>query len=270
MRLVSFASILLLLLLIGCQTTAPSDSSSGPLLLIPDVGQGHGVALVEGKRAVVVDAGPQEQNALEDALRAQGIQEIELLVLTHPDLDHFGGMDSLKVPLRGVLHGAVSRQDSARALSHCRAYPDGCRRAVAFQELRVLDDVTLRILGPADTSLSSETNANSLAIEFRWGNRSIFVASGDLDTLGELALLDRLETTEVVQLGHHGSKSSSHLRWLGAMMPRYAVVQAGQGNPYGHPTAEALARVMAVGAEVLRPDGKCLRVAFLPRATILD
>ena len=268
MRVVSLAG--LLTLLIGCQSTGPTDSSSGPVLIVPDVGQGHGVALVEGRRAVVIDAGPQEQNALDKALRAQGVQEIELLVLTHPDLDHFGGMDSLNLPLRGVLHGAVSRQDSARALSHCRTYPEGCRRAVAFQELRVLDDITLRILGPVDTSLSGETNANSLAIEFRRGGRSLFVASGDLDTLGELSLLEQLEPTDVVQLGHHGSRDSSHLRWLGAMMPRYAIVQAGRDNPYGHPTAEALGRAATVGATILRPDGNCLRVAFLPRATILD
>jgi competence protein ComEC len=268
MRLVILAAPLLFLA--GCQTTSPEDGTSAPILLIPDVGQGHGAALVEGDRAVVVDAGPQEQNALDRALRAQGVRKIELLVLTHPDLDHSGGLDSLTLPLQGVLRGAMTREDSSRVLPHCPSYPEGCKRALPLQEIQVLDDVTLRILGPFDTSTAPETNANSLVVEFRRQGRSLFVASGDLDTLGELELLDRLEPTEVVQLGHHGSKSSSHLRWLGAMMPRYAVVQAGQDNPYGHPTAEALSRALAVGAQILRPVGNCLRVAFQPRAQILD
>lgn len=267
MRLVILAS---LLLLASCRTTSPEEDLPGPILLLPDVGQGHGVALVEGDRAVVIDAGPEEQDALDQALRAQGVREIELLVLTHPDLDHSGGIDSLTLPIGGVLRGAMTPEDSSRTIPHCASYPAGCRRALPFQEIQVLDDVILRILGPADTALAAETNANSLAVEFRREGRSLFVASGDLDTLGELALLDRLEPTEVVQLGHHGSRSSSHLRWLGAMMPRYAIVQAGQDNPYGHPTAEALARAVAVGARILRPVGNCLRVGFQPRARILD
>ena len=268
MRLVILAA--LLPFFFGCRTTSPEDGSTGLVLLVPDVGQGHGVALVEGDRAVVVDAGPPQQNALEKALRAQGVREIELLVLTHPDLDHFGGLDSLTPPLRGILHGAMSREDSARSIPRCPSYPQGCRRVRSLEEFHVLDDVTLRILGPFDTGASPETNANSLVVEFRQQGRALFVATGDLDSLGELALLDRLEPTEVVQLGHHGSAGSSHLRWLGAMMPRYAVVQAGQDNPYGHPTAEALGRAVAVGCRILRPVGNCLRLAFAPRAELLD
>jgi competence protein ComEC len=226
--------------------------------------------MVEGARAVVVDAGPPGQNALEQALEAQGVKEIQLLVLTHPDQDHYGGLDGLRVPLHLLLHGAMTSRDSFLSIPRCPTYAEGCRRVLPFQEFPVLDDVTLRILGPADTSLSSETNENSLVVEFRRGGRSLFVVSGDLDTNGELALLGRLEPTDVVQLGHHGSKASSHLRWLGAMMPRYAIVQAGVDNPYGHPDAEALARAQAVGATILRPVGNCLRIGFAPRAQILD
>jgi len=257
------------LLLAGCLATSPEEEE-GPVLLVPDVGQGHGVALVEGGRAVVVDAGPQEQSALEQALESQGVKEIQLLVLTHPDLDHYGGLDSLRLPLESLLHGAMTSQDSFLSIPRCSTYPLGCRRALPFQEYPVLDDVTLRILGPADTSLAPETNDNSLVVEFRRRGRSLLVVSGDLDTNGELALLGRLEPTDVVQLGHHGSKASSHILWLGAMMPRYALVQAGVDNPYGHPDAEALARAQAVGATVLRPVGKCLRIGFAPRARVMD
>ena len=216
------------------------------------------------------DAGPQEQSALEQALESQGVKEIQLLVLTHPDLDHYGGLDSLRLPLESLLHGAMTSQDSFLSIPRCSTYPLGCRRALPFQEYPVLDDVTLRILGPADTSLAPETNDNSLVVEFRRRGRSLLVVSGDLDTNGELALLGRLEPTDVVQLGHHGSKASSHILWLGAMMPRYALVQAGVDNPYGHPDAEALARAQAVGATVLRPVGKCLRIGFAPRARVMD
>lgn len=268
MRLVRV--LLLAGLLAGCRfTQEESGAANGPVLLLPDVGQGHGVALVQGDRAVVVDAGPPDQKALDQALKAQGVREIEILVLTHPDLDHCGGLDSLTIPVHELLRGAMGAADSARAIPRCSRYGLGCTRAAPLREIHVLDDVVLRILGPMDTSASDETNANSLVVEFSRNGRSLFVTSGDQDTLGELSLLSRLRTTEVVQLGHHGSKGSSHLRWLGAMMPTFAVVQAGVDNDYGHPSAQALARVAAVGAQVVRPVGICLRIAFDPTARLL-
>ena len=110
MRLVILA--ICLLALAGCQTTSPRDTLGGPILLIPDVGQGHGAALVEGDRAVLIDVGPADQDAMDVALRAQGVREIELVVLTHPDIDHVGGLDGLTLPMRGILRGAMSREDS--------------------------------------------------------------------------------------------------------------------------------------------------------------
>jgi competence protein ComEC len=267
MRLVSFCS--LAAVLAGCQFTRPDAADAGPILLVPDVGLGHGVALVQGDRAVVVDVGPPGQKALDEALKAQGVREIQLLVLTHPDQDHFGGLDSLSIPVRELLRGAMSEADSARAIPRCTDYEQGCVRALPSQEFHVLDDVVLRVLGPSDTSLAEEANANSLVVELSRGGRSLFLASGDLDTLGELLILSRVRTTEVVQMGHHGSKGSSHLRWLGAMMPAFALVQAGVDNDYGHPSAQALARASAVGAEVVRPLGQCLKIKFDPSARLL-
>lgn len=267
MRLVGLGFSLCALL--GCRLTSPESSCAPPHLLVPDVGQGHGVAIVQGDRAVVVDAGPAEQRALDSALRSDGVREIELLVLTHPDLDHSGGLDSLRIPVRRILHGAMNPSDSLRVLSRCLGLPGGCVHAVAPDSFPVLDDLELRVIGPFEPTPHDETNANSLVVEFRQNGRGLFLASGDLDTTGELQLLARLEAVEVVQLGHHGSASSSHLRWLGAMMPRLVVVQAGLHNVYGHPTDAALNRARATGSELLRPVGTELRVGFRPDAEVM-
>ena len=248
--------------LLGCTLTAPEAGSDRPHLLVPDVGQGHAVAVVQGSRAVVVDAGPPGTSALDRALREDGVESIELLVITHPDLDHAGGLDSLTIPVRSVVHGAMSPEDSSRVLRRFAHAPGGCRRSTALSLEAVLDGLEMRTIGPFDTATSPETNANSLVVEFRWCGRGVFLSSGDLDTTGELRLLDRLEPVDVVQLGHHGSASSSHLRWLGAMMPSRVVLQAGSTNPYGHPSPSAVARALALGCKLLRPMGKPLRVEF--------
>lgn len=256
MRLVT--ALLSLPVLAGCRLTAPEPPA--PWLLVPDVGQGHSIAVVQGDRAVVVDAGPQEQASMGRALRACGVSEIELFVLSHPDMDHSGGIDSLGLPVRRILHGALSPSDSTRVLSRCPEIPDGCAHGRSGWMRPVLLDLSIRVVGPADPALQPDPNSNSLVVEFRRDGRGLVLASGDLDTAGELGILDRVGHVDVVQLGHHGSAGSSHLRWLGALSPRIAIVQAGVGNRYGHPTAAALARAAAVGATVLRPSGGYLRV----------
>lgn len=267
MRLVT--AILFSATLLGCQSSAP-ESDNAPILLVPDVGQGHGIALVQGGRAVVFDAGPSGQGALKRALEAGGCRSIEWFVLSHPDQDHSGGLDSLEsIPIEHILSGPMVATDSVRALRLCRTGTVPCPRAVPGLEFPVLDDLTLRILGPDRASPSENTNENSLVVAVSRGGRDLLLVSGDQDTAGELALLDRLRPTEVLQMGHHGSKTSSHLAWLGRASPRFVVVQAGRENGYGHPTPEALGRAVAVDAEILRPDGNTIELRFDPSAHLV-
>lgn len=269
MRLVMIWTMAFGALLLGCMQTNPQEETPTLLLVAPDVGQGHGVALVREHRAVVVDAGPIEQSSLRQELTRQGVERIEWVVLTHPDWDHAGGLDSLGIPVDGLLHGRWTVSESLSLAPFCRNLPNGCQQAEAPATIAALGDVTMGILHDGIHGLDEEPNSRSLVVDFSWSGATRFLASGDLDTTGELALLPWIRRTDVVQLGHHGSRTSAHLAWLGRASPRYALVQAGLDNGFGHPTPQALARVAAVGADLLFPRGNSVIVRWNPELEVV-
>ncbi|MBK9578154.1 MAG: MBL fold metallo-hydrolase [Fibrobacteres bacterium] len=269
MRLVAWFALAAVSCLVGCMQTDPQEESPALLLVAPDVGQGHGVALVRDHRAVVIDAGPVEQSSLRQELTRHGVERIEWVVLTHPDLDHAGGLDSLGLPVDGLLHGRWTRSESLSLTPFCKKLPNGCRQAEAPGSITVLGDVTMGILHDGIHGLEEEPNSRSLVADFTWDGATRFLVSGDLDTTGEFSLLPWIRRTDVVQLGHHGSRSSAHLTWLGRASPRYALVQAGLDNGFGHPTPQALARVAAVGADLLMPRGRSAIVRWSPELEVV-
>ncbi|HNY30922.1 MAG TPA: MBL fold metallo-hydrolase [Fibrobacteria bacterium] len=269
MRMVNRLAGVLGLFLGGCMETSAPEEPPPILLVAPDVGQGHAVAVIRDERAVVVDAGPPGQAALREALRRHGVRRIEWLILTHTDLDHSGGMDSLGIPVDGLLHGRWTEAESLLLEPFCRNLPNGCRQAQAFSPLPILGDARMEILHDGLQGREDDPNSRSLVAEFSWNGSPRLLVSGDLDTLGELALLPWIRRTEVVQLGHHGSRSSAHLAWLGRASPRWALVQAGADNGFGHPTAQALARVAAVGADLLMPRGREVMLRWDPQAELV-
>jgi len=241
----------------ACHLLDVSDRSVGQArLLAPYVGQGHGVALIQGRSAVVYDAGPPEQDGLWRALRDAAVDTITALFVTHPDVDHWGGLDSLLAhfPVRRLIHGPIEPIRLKQAFGWaCRQIPSGCETTFQGRSIPVLDGLHVDVLWPDSGAVFDEPNEGSLVLRTCRGNHGLLLVSGDLDTTGELHVAPRLSPTDVVELGHHGSRTSGHLRFLGAASPRWVVVQAGIDNDYGHPTAEALARARAVGAAMARP-----------------
>lgn len=258
MRLVK--RLLLLAGLVGassCRLVDASDNVVVPTrLLAPYVGQGHGLALVQGRKAVVYDAGPPEQDGLWTALRDAGVDTLAAVFVTHPDLDHWGGLDSLlnHFPVRRLFHGPVDPDRLRQTFGWaCRRIPSGCETTFSGRSIPLLDGLRVDVFWPDSGARFDEPNDGSLVLRTRRGDHGLLLVSGDLDTVGELRLTHDRLAADVVELGHHGSRTSGHLRFLGAASPRWIVVQAGVDNDYGHPTAEALSRARAVGAEILRP-----------------
>ena len=254
-------------LLTGCGTPQCPTKLD---LLAPYVGQGHGLALVQGRQALVFDAGPPEQSGLRRALQNAGVDTITALFLTHPDLDHWGGLDSLLgyLPLKTLIHGPV---DSARRKSTfgwaCSHALDGCDTLWRGQSRVFWRGLWVQCLWPDSGALFPDPNTGSLVLRVSQGGRGLLLVSGDLDTLGELAVTSELEPVEAMELGHHGSRTSAHLLFLGKASPKWVVVQAGIQNDYGHPSAEALQRARAVGAVILQPTpNKNVRLEYEPDA----
>ena len=121
----------------------------------------------------------------------------------------------------------------------------------------VLSDVSLAVKpGELLGLIGPNGSGKSSVLRILAGETAVLV-TGDLDTRGEAELVRRYGDalrSQVLVLGHHGSKGSSSGAFVNAVSPDYAVASAGFGNPYGHPAREVQTRLSAHGAHLLRTD----------------
>lgn len=213
-----------------------------------DVGQGTAVVVRTARHTLVYDAGPRYgpdadagQRVLLPWLRARG-EPLDRLVLSHQDSDHIGGAQALLAayPQTGLLASLPSGHALWSAAGGVR------ERCLAGQSW-VWDGVTFEVLYPttADTDPRQKPNARSCVLRVRSAQASALL-TGDIEAPQEAELLalwpaEQLRAT-VLLVPHHGSKTSSTGAFLDVVQPRWALIQAGYLNRYGHPAPPVVAR----------------------------
>jgi len=238
-------------LLCGCSLDTAAPESGTALALFPDVGQGQATVVASHGSCVLVDAGPPD--SAPSWIERLPCRSLDAVLITHWDLDHRGGLDSIfaHLPVGVLYYGHLPAEDSVRERmdGFCRLATHGCRKVEAGQDLSALPGTSWRILSTGADSLP-DANGTSVVSRFDDGTGSLLIA-GDLDSLGEQSLAATLGTaalrSDLLLLSHHGSAGSNSLAWLGAVRPRLAVAQAGKGNRYGHPAPSVLSRLLALG-----------------------
>lgn len=261
-----------------------------------DVGQGDAalIDLPDG-RLMLVDAGGNPgggidpgQAVLVPLLQARRRERVDIAVLTHPHPDHYGGMRAL------FDHVPVSELwDSGQAEAERDLEPGSQEASALLATLRTRGTVvrgpstlchaplraagaTVRVLAPCPAYDSThDANDNSLVLRIDYGATS-FLLMGDAEQAEESALVDAhaLARTDVLKVGHHGSRTSTHEALLAAVRPSAAVISAGAANRFGHPHAEVLQRLQdatphvlelaKTGGTIMTSDGK--RIAVEPYA----
>lgn len=224
-----------------------------------NVGQGDGIFIEtpEGVQ-ILIDGGP-DAAVLRELGKVMSVwdRSIDVVVGTHPDKDHVGGLvDVLKRYKVSQVLRVDNRSDTAASKAFDRGV-DGEGAAVAYvtpgQVWTFGASTTLTILSPLGDERQWESNAASIVAQLRFGDVE-FMLTGDAPTGIENYLVSRygdaLES-DVLKLGHHGSRTSSGEDFLAAVRPQYAVVSAGLDNSYGHPHSEVLERVAVVGSTIL-------------------
>jgi len=237
-----------------------------------DVGEGS-AALVRtpGGHAALIDAGPEDAG-VPGQLRALGVRRLDLVLISHPHADHFGGLVGLagSMPI-GVLVDAVvgggtaggAEPPPAEAAEYFRlrsllvAHGTTYRRAEAGQTLRV-GPVDIQLLPPSDP-LDPTTgawegeriNAASVAALVRWDDLAI-LDPGDAEA-AELARR-HVPSADVLFVPHHGSRAGVTSRLLATIDPALACISVGEGNSFGHPAADTLQALEQAGVPIVRTD----------------
>jgi competence protein ComEC len=223
-----------------------------------DVGQGDAVFVeTPGGAQLLYDAGPPSGAVVRELARVMPFWDrtLDVVLLSHPDLDHVGGFPDVLARYRV---GVVLAQTDETSPPLVRAGEMLARQGVGTiipergMVIELDDGITLEILYPISGEVFRETNSGSVVVRLSYGETS-FLLSGDLPEAGEMRLV-RLEggmlASTVLKLGHHGSRTSSSEAWLRAVSPSLAVVSAGRENRYGHPHREVLDRMEMFGIPV--------------------
>lgn len=266
LRLVLLLGVLWSLL---ASAASPSRAWAAELALtFFDIGQGDAALIVSptGKR-ILIDGGPPESGArLVEALRRLRVDSLDLVVLSHPHMDHLGGLKEVlgTLPVRMFLDSAYPSTSPGYTglLRLVQERGVTMMQSIIDRTIEIGDGATLRFLGPPSpwlTNTRSDVNANSVVVLLTWRGRTALF-TGDAEPETERWLLNRAPQgltalpAELLKVAHHGGRFSSTAPFLQAVRPRIAVISSGAGNDYGHPTAEALGRLTEIGARVLRTD----------------
>lgn len=261
LAIVAIVTVLLWLpLLPFTEGTARSRGGDGELTVaFLDVGQGDGIFIEtpDGVQ-VLIDGGPDATVLRElGGVMGVGDRSIDVVIGTHPDKDHVAGLvDVLSRYQVAQVIRTENVNDTAPSEAFDMAVEDegmNVSYARAGQVWQLGASTTLTILSPASNPKDWESNAASIVSLLRYGNTE-FLLTGDAGEGTELFLVEQygdLLESDVLKLGHHGSRTSTSEVFLETVQPQYAVVSAGKDNEYGHPHEEVVERVGAVGATLV-------------------
>lgn len=224
-----------------------------------DVGQGDAVLITspEGKTALV-DAGPS--NRVVEQLRARGIETLDLVVVSHHHIDHYGGMAAV---VRAFHPRAFLDADSPhltpsylKLLELIRRQGIAAIRAGPEPRKIGLGSVALRIFPQAPPSQKEENN-NSIGIRVEYGSFSALL-TGDSERAERRWWMQNAPglcaDVQVLKLAHHGSRNGTDSAWLGLTRPRLAVASLGLNNEFGHPHPQTLALLRSLDIPLRRTD----------------
>jgi competence protein ComEC len=188
-------------------------------------------------------------------VRAGGVA---LVVATHGDADHLGGIPAIidAFPPRLVLEPGepLGRPLYLEFLATVEASGAAYRMARAGDRIE-LDGVRLDVLSPDSAlfALPLDVNEHGVVLRVSYGTvRLLFQADAGLPVEAHLA--GRVGAVDLLKVGHHGSRSATSDAWLAELSPRTAVISVGRHNNYGHPTPEVVARLARHGIAILRTD----------------
>jgi competence protein ComEC len=254
----------------GVAAIQPPGSRSDRLrLTVLDVGQAEAILLEPpGGPPVLVDTGGSPfgggldvgTRVVAPALWARGVTSLSSLLITHGDPDHMGGAAGVLTSLRvgeawfGI---RVPHHAAGTAL-----LADLAARRIGVRYLRagaVIErgGVSIRVLHPPepDWERPRVRNDDSVVLEVRYRDVAMLLA-GDVSASVERTIAPQLTPARIriLKVAHHGSRTSTSRELVERWRPQLALISAGRGNAFGHPTRDVLERLGAAGARVLRTD----------------
>lgn len=230
-----------------------------------DVGQGDATLVKADDHYMLIDAGDNSKGTtVQLYLQKQGVEKLDYLILTHTDADHIGGADVIvnKFDIDTVFLGDFKKDnDTYEDLMNAFSYKGLTYSIPSVGSEYQLGNAMFTIVAPNSTY--DNPNDSSIALVLKNGDNS-FIFTGDCEEQAENDILSNGLSIDcdVYKVGHHGSKTSSSQAFLNAITPIYGVISCEEGNSYGHPHAEPLNNLRAMGVQMFRTDEQGSIIAY--------
>ena len=245
-----------------------------------DVGQGDSelTRLKDSGIDILIDAGTRStKQELADYLKELGVDDIDILIGTHPHEDHIGGMAKIieEFPI-GTLYLPETSDEMTPTTKTYESLLDAAenknvtvRTAAAGDVLLEQGNTSFKVLSPSHTDYDN-LNDYSIVTRLKVGDTA-FLFQGDAETPVEEEILDSGAdvSCDVIKLGHHGSSTSSSRAYLEAANPSAAVISCGVGNEYGHPHRETMDLLEKLSITPYRTDTQKTLLAETDGKTIV-
>ncbi|WP_434402951.1 MBL fold metallo-hydrolase (plasmid) [Planococcus sp. 11815] len=226
-----------------------------------NVGQGDATYIkMPGGEDILIDGGRQGQgDKIIAYLKKQKVDDIEIMIATHPDADHIGALDE-------VLKAYKVESVYAPKVSHTTDAYKNFLKAVKAEKLTIktakagvklpLKTGTAKFVGPVRDYGKTDLNNWSAVLHITY-NKNKFLFTGDAEKTAETDMVKAKQTlqADVLKVGHHGAKTSSNKNFLDVVKPKYAVISVGK-NSYGHPSTEVINRFKPYKTSIYRTDQK--------------
>lgn len=238
--------------------SAPKEGEAAMYAI--DVGEADCTLFVmpDGKNILIDAAGTDDYYTILTVLNELEIRKIDVLVLTHPHMDHMGSMARIisSYDIGGLFMPDAASDSEEFENILAEAKKKGVAPSLVSAGSVIYNgEYKISVLSPEDKDYGDE-NLFSAVIRIDFGNTS-FIVTGDAETANEKAMIERYGDSlqaDVLRIAHHGADTSSSYEFLEAVSPKYAVISVGADNIYGHPSKTVTDNIKKLGIQSFRTD----------------
>lgn len=231
-----------------------------------DVGQGDAILIQKKSTQILIDGGP-DNSVLSCLGRHMPFwdRSIEMVILTHPDIDHYGGLidvfKNYKIK-KYITNGDRSSSESYKVLENLVG-GSGVSSVLLHAPMSVrFDLIWLDTVWPQqkvqdlkNQKFETRDNNNSIVLLLNYGQfKALFTGDVETEVSDQLSENNKVQNSEYIKVNHHGSKNGLSQKLLDVIKPKVAVISVGKKNRYGHPHAEILKILNDKDVKTLRTD----------------
>lgn len=235
-----------------------------------DVGQGDSCLIITPQnKTILIDGGGSTnsdfdvgESTLIPYILDRGFTKIDIVIISHFDLDHISGILTLLQELRvGKVYISKQIEDSSNYQNFLEIVNEKKIKVYevkAGNRIHIEKNLYFDVLWPMDEQITTNIlNNNAIVCNFHYKDFSMLF-TGDIEEIAEKKILElyskKLLKANILKVGHHGSKTSSTSEFINAVKPQIAVIGVGKNNKFGHPNDGVLQRLNDLNCKIFRTD----------------